>query len=57
MRRIGKGPGQPPQLACRGRLQGRATQIVWSRDRALEEMELTLAELLITRRRIGKGTG
>ena len=25
-RRIGKGPGQPPQLACTGRLQGRATQ-------------------------------
>ena len=31
--RIGKGPGQPPQLACRGRLQGRATQ---GQDRALE---------------------
>ena len=26
-RRIGKGPGQPPQLACTGRLQGRATQV------------------------------
>ena len=26
-RRIGKGPGQPPQLACTGRLQGRATPV------------------------------
>ena len=56
-RRIGKGPGQPPQLACRGRQQGRATQVAWNQQRALEEMELTLAELWITRRRIGKGTG
>ena len=35
-RRIGKGPGQPPQLACTGRLQDSATQVAWSRDRALE---------------------
>ena len=38
-RRIGKGPGQPPQLACTGRLQFRATQVTWSRDRALEARE------------------
>ena len=46
---IGKGPGQPPQLACRGRLQGSATQVAWSQDRALEAMEHTLAELWIPR--------
>ena len=56
-RHIGKGPGQPPQLACTGRLQGSATQVAWSRDRALEAREHTLAELWIPRRRIGKGTG
>ena len=56
-RRIGKGPGQPPQLACTGRLRGSATQVAWSRDRALEAREHTLAEQWIPRRHIGKGPG
>ena len=38
-RHIGKGPGQPPQLACTGRLRSSATQVAWSRDRALEARE------------------
>ena len=38
-RRIGKGPGQPPQLASTGRLRGSATQVAWSRDRAVEARE------------------
>ena len=38
-RRIGKGPGQPQQLACTGRLRGSSTQVAWSRDRALEARE------------------
>ena len=54
-RRIGKGPGQPPQLACTGRLRGRAQ--VSSQDRALEAREHTLAEQWIPRRHIGKGPG
>ena len=36
-RHIGKGPGQPPQLACTGRLQGSTTLAAWSRRvRALD---------------------
>ena len=38
-RRIGKGPGQPLQLGCTGRLRGSATLVAWSRDRALEARE------------------
>ena len=46
-----------PQLACTGRLWDSATQVAWSRDRALEAREHTLAEQWIPRRHIGKGTG
>ena len=53
-RRVGKGPGQPPQLACRCCLQVRATQVS---TESLEAMEDTLAELWIPLRRIGKGKG
>ena len=50
---IGKGPVQPPQLACTGRLRaGRLESGQSSRRRGN-----TLAELLIPRRRIGKGPG
>ena len=38
-RRIGKGTGQPPQLASTRRLRGSATQVAWSRDRAVEARE------------------
>ena len=55
-RHIGKGPGQPSQLACTGRLWGSA-QGDSSQNRAIEAREHTLAELWIPRRRIGKGTG
>ena len=54
-RRIGKGPGQPPQLACTGWLRGRATQVEtehWTRRNTRSQ-----SWLWIPRKRIGKGTG
>ena len=52
-RRIDKGPGQPPQLACTGRLRGRASRVRTEHRRRGN----TLAEQWIPRRHIGKGPG
>ena len=57
-RHIGKGPGQPPQLACTGWLQGSATESrLESGQSTGQAREHTLAEQWIPRRHIGKGPG
>ena len=52
---------QGPRTAAAASLHraaaGQRDSVAWSRDRALEAREHTLAELWIPRRRIGKGTG